>query len=115
MVRPCTSSPYGSSPRRLTACANPIVVLGGPMLLVASLGLAVNILAYFILHAGGLDNLNIRGALLHIIGDLLGSAAAILAACIILLTGWTPIDPILSVGVALLILRGSIEIANAAK
>jgi cobalt-zinc-cadmium efflux system protein len=86
---------------------SPIEVLGGPMLLVASLGLAVNIAAYLILHGGSRDNLNIKGALLHVMGDLLGSAAAILAAGVILLTGWTPIDPILSVLVALLILRGA--------
>ena len=86
---------------------SPIAVLGGPMLLVAALGLASNIGAYFILHGSGRDNLNIRGALLHVVGDLLGSAAAIFAACVILLTGWTPIDPILSVLVALLILRGA--------
>jgi cobalt-zinc-cadmium efflux system protein len=86
---------------------HPIEVLGGPMLLVASLGLAVNIAAYLILHGGSRDNLNIKGALLHVMGDLLGSAAAILAAGVILLTGWTPIDPILSVLVALLILRGA--------
>jgi cobalt-zinc-cadmium efflux system protein len=86
---------------------HPIEVLGGPMLLVASLGLAVNIAAYLILHGASRDNLNIKGALLHVMGDLLGSAAAILAAGVILLTGWTPIDPILSVLVALLILRGA--------
>jgi cobalt-zinc-cadmium efflux system protein len=86
---------------------HPIEVLGGPMLLVACLGLAVNIAAYVILHGGSRDNLNIKGALLHVMGDLLGSAAAILAAGVILLTGWTPIDPILSVLVALLILRGA--------
>jgi cobalt-zinc-cadmium efflux system protein len=77
------------------------------MLLVASLGLAVNIGAYLILHGAGRDNLNIKGALLHVMGDLLGSAAATIAACVILLTGWMPIDPILSVLVALLILRGA--------
>jgi len=86
---------------------SPIEVLGGPMLLVASLGLAVNIAAYLILHGASRENLNIRGALLHVLGDLLGSAAAIVAAGVILLTGWTPIDPILSVLVALLILRGA--------
>ena len=81
---------------------SPVAVLGGPMLLVAALGLAVNIAAYCILHGAGQDNLNIKGALLHVLGDMLGSAAAIVAACVILLTGWTPIDPILSVLVALL-------------
>jgi cobalt-zinc-cadmium efflux system protein len=86
---------------------HPIEVLGGPMLLVASLGLAVNIAAYLILHGASRDNLNIKGALLHVMGDLLGSAAAIVAAGVILLTGWTPIDPLLSVLVALLILWGA--------
>jgi cobalt-zinc-cadmium efflux system protein len=91
----------------VTRLRNPIEVLGGPMLLVASIGLAVNIAAYLILHGGSRDNLNIEGALLHVMGDLLGSAAAIVAAGVILLTGWTPIDPLLSVLVALLILWGA--------
>jgi cobalt-zinc-cadmium efflux system protein len=91
----------------ITRLRNPIEVLGGPMLLVASIGLAVNIAAYLILHGGSRDNLNIEGALLHVMGDLLGSAAAIVAAGVILLTGWTPIDPLLSVLVALLILWGA--------
>ena len=53
------------------------------------------------------DNLNVRAAALHVMGDLLGSVAAIAAALVILWTGWTPIDPILSVLVALLILRSA--------
>ena len=85
----------------------PVEVLGGPMLVIAVLGLCVNIAAYKILNGGTKENLNIRGALLHVLGDLLGSAAAIIAAGVILLTGWMPIDPILSVFVALLILRGA--------
>ena len=56
------------------------------------------------LHGGDRDSLNMRGAILHVLGDLLGSVAAIVAALVILATGWTPIDPILSVLVALLIL-----------
>jgi cobalt-zinc-cadmium efflux system protein len=90
--------------RRLLA---PAPVLGGPMLAVACLGLAVNIGAFLILHRGGEEDLNLRGAALHVMGDLLGSLAAILAAAVILLTGWTPIDPILSVLVALLILHST--------
>ncbi len=85
----------------------PVVVLGGPMLVIAVLGLAVNLVAFAILHGGSRESLNMRGAVLHVIGDLLGSAAAIVAALVILLTGWTPIDPILSVLVALLLFRSA--------
>jgi cobalt-zinc-cadmium efflux system protein len=85
----------------------PAPVLGGPMLVVATLGLVVNVAAFLILHRKDETNLNLRGAALHVMGDLLGSAGAILAALVILWTGWTPIDPILSVVVALLILRGA--------
>jgi cobalt-zinc-cadmium efflux system protein len=86
---------------------NPIEVVGGIMLVVAGLGLLVNLLAFFILHGVRGKDLNIRAALLHVLGDLLGSVAAITAAVIILGTGWMPIDPILSVFVALLILRSA--------
>ena len=85
----------------------PVTVLGGPMLLIASLGLIVNIAAYLALHGAERDNLNIRGAMLHVLGDLAGSAAAIVAALVILWTGWTPIDVLLSALVALLILRSA--------
>jgi cobalt-zinc-cadmium efflux system protein len=86
---------------------NPLPVMGDIMLVIAGLGLIVNLLAFFILHGAGGRDLNIRAALLHVLGDLLGSVAAITAAVIILLTGWMPIDPILSVFVALLILRSA--------
>ena len=52
-------------------------------------------------------NLNIRGALVHVISDLLGSAAAVGAAVVIMTTGWTPIDPLLSILVGLLVLRSA--------
>ena len=77
------------------------------MLVIAVVGLAVNIAAFFVLHGADRENLNIKGAMLHVAGDLLGSAAAIAAALVILWTGWTPIDPLLSVLVALLILRSA--------
>lgn len=86
---------------------NPVEVMGDIMLLVAGLGLIVNLLAFFILHGAGGRDLNVRAALLHVLGDLLGSIAAISAAVIILGTGWMPIDPILSVFVAMLILRSA--------
>lgn len=82
----------------------PPPVLGGPMLVIAFVGLLVNVAGFLVLHGGDRDSLNMRGAILHVLGDLLGSVAAIAAALVILATGWTPIDPILSVLVALLIL-----------
>lgn len=90
----------------------PVTVLGGPMLVVAGLGLLVNIAAFWILHGADRDNLNIRGALLHVLGDLLGSVAALVAAGVILKTGWMPIDPLLSVLVALLILRSAWQLVR---
>ncbi|CAM3755206.1 cation diffusion facilitator family transporter [Litorimonas haliclonae] len=82
-------------------------VLAGPMLYVAIAGLIVNLLVFWILRGADQHNLNIRGAILHVLGDLLGSVAAIIAAIVIFQTGWTPIDPILSVFVALIILRSA--------
>ncbi|MGS1094043.1 cation diffusion facilitator family transporter [Aquamicrobium terrae] len=82
----------------------PPPVLGAPMLVIATLGLLVNIAGFLILHGGDRESLNMRGAILHVVGDLLGSVAAIAAALIILATGWNPIDPILSVLVAVIIL-----------
>lgn len=76
----------------------------GPLLLgVAIGGLIVNLVCFGVLHGGDQEDLNMRGALWHVAGDLLGSVAAILAAVIIIYTGWMPIDPILSILVALLV------------
>lgn len=85
----------------------PVEVMGGLMFWVASAGLAVNVLSFFVLQSGDKENLNIRAAALHVMGDLLGSVAAIAAALVIIFTGWTPIDPILSVLVAVIILRSA--------
>lgn len=82
-------------------------VLAGPMLAVAAVGLLVNCLVFWILHRGDQSHVNIKGATLHVLGDLLGSVAAIVAALVIHFTGWMPIDPILSVLVCLLILRSA--------
>lgn len=86
---------------------DPHEVLAGPMLVVAVLGLVVNIVVFLVLSRGDKDHVNIRGAMIHVMGDLLGSLAAIAAAVTIWLTGWMPIDPILSVLVSLLILRSA--------
>jgi cobalt-zinc-cadmium efflux system protein len=85
----------------------PVEVLGGLMLWVAVAGLAVNVVAFMILRRGDKTNLNIRAAALHVAGDLLGSVAAVVASIVILLTGWMPVDSILSVVVALIILRSA--------
>lgn len=85
----------------------PVTVLAGPMLVVAVLGLLVNVVAAIILNSGHKNDGNLRGALLHVIGDLLGSLGAILAAVGILVTGWTPLDPLLSILVSLLVVRSA--------
>ena len=85
----------------------PVDVLAGPMLAVAAVGLVVNIAAFKVLHGAERNNLNVRGALVHVVGDMLGSIAAIGAALIVMTTGWTPIDPLLSVVVGLLVLRSA--------
>ncbi|HWK64875.1 MAG TPA: cation diffusion facilitator family transporter [Rhizobiaceae bacterium] len=93
---------------------SPPEVLAGPMLAVAVLGLLVNIAGFLVLKGGDRSSLNMRGAVLHVLGDLLGSLAAIVASLVILATGWTPIDPILSVLVAVLILSTAWSLMRAA-
>jgi cobalt-zinc-cadmium efflux system protein len=87
-------------------------VIGGTMLLVAIIGLVVNVVAFVILHGGDQENLNIRGAVLHVMGDLLGSVAAVAGAIVIIRTGWMPIDPILSLLVAALLLRSAWQLTR---
>lgn len=82
---------------------NPVDINAPLMLTVAVIGFAANAAAFFILHRRDERDLNMRGAMLHVVGDLLGSAAAMLAAIVIWLTGWTQIDPLLSLLVAGLI------------
>jgi cobalt-zinc-cadmium efflux system protein len=86
------------------------VVSGGIMVVVAALGLLVNIAAFLLLRGADRDNLNIRGAAIHVLGDLLGSVAALVAGAVILFTGWTPIDPLLSIVVALIIVRSGWQV-----
>ena len=91
--------------------ASPQPVLSGIMLVVAIAGLLVNLGMFWLLHSGhDQEDLNLRGALLHVMGDLLGSVAAITAAAVIWLTSWTPIDPILSMVVAGILLLSAIPI-----
>jgi len=94
--------------------ANPQPISGSLMLLVAFGGLIVNLIAAYVLHGGDSDDINLSGALWHVLGDLLGSVAAILAAIIIIYTNWLPIDPILSLLVALLVAIAGIRITRRA-
>ena len=84
----------------------PAPVAGGMVVAIAVAGLAVNLVAAWVL-SRAVGSLNTRGALLHVLGDLLGSLAAVVAGGVIMTTGWMPIDPILSIVVALLILRAT--------
>ncbi len=85
----------------------PHPVLAGSMFVVAVIGMLVNLFVLWFLTRGDAEHVNIKGAVLHVMGDLLGSVGAIIAAIVIWYTGWTPIDPILSVFVSLLILRSA--------
>jgi cobalt-zinc-cadmium efflux system protein len=87
----------------------PTPVQGPTVLGVALAGLAINILCAWLLSRVS-GSLNTRGAMIHVVGDLLGSLAAIIAGGVIVATGWMPIDPILSLVVSLLILRSTAQL-----
>jgi cobalt-zinc-cadmium efflux system protein len=79
--------------------------VNAPVLLaIAAVGFAANVVAARILHHGHYHSLNQRAAFLHVVGDLLGSLAALVAGGVILATGWTPADPLLSLAISLLVL-----------
>ncbi len=79
----------------------------GLFLAVAVTGLLVNLISLRLLHAHHDHSLNVRGAYLHVVGDLLGSVGAVGAAVIVALTGWNLADPIVSIVIALLIVFGA--------
>lgn len=84
--------------------AAPPPILGGWMLAVSLLGLASNLVCAWILHGSHDASLNVRGAFLHVVGDILGSVGAIVASILILGWGWYAADPVISVAVSFLIL-----------
>ena len=86
---------------------NPRVVDSGLMLGVAVIGLAANLVVARVLHGHDRDDINTRSAFLHVLGDALASVGVIAGAVVIGLTGWYAVDPILSVLICLLILRGA--------
>jgi cobalt-zinc-cadmium efflux system protein len=86
---------------------NPEAVQGGLMLGVAAAGLIINVISAWILHRGSQDNMNVRGAYLHVLGDLLGSVGTVAAAIVIRYTGWLQADPVASFITTALIIRGA--------
>jgi cobalt-zinc-cadmium efflux system protein len=85
----------------------PTEVLGTPMLAVAALGLLVNVAGAIVLYRSGGESLNVEGAMRHVVADALGSVGAMVAAAVIILTGWRYADPLISVAIGLLILGSS--------
>ncbi|RJG14656.1 cation diffusion facilitator family transporter [Massilia cavernae] len=86
--------------------SHPEAVQGNTVMIVAAIGLAINCIVAWVL-SHDKDSLNTRAALVHVMGDLLGSIAALVAGAVIAMTGWMQIDPLLSVIVALLILKST--------
>lgn len=91
----------------------PQPVAGGAVMAIAVIGLLINVLVALVLSRGE-QSLNSRAALLHVLGDLLGSMAALMAGAVIYFTGWMPIDPILSLAVAALILVSTVQLLRQA-
>ena len=87
--------------RRLT---EPPDVLGAPLLVVATVGLLVNFVSFRLLQAGAKESLNVRGAFLEVLSDMLGSLGVIVAGVVLLTTGWSYADPIIGAGIGLFIL-----------
>jgi cobalt-zinc-cadmium efflux system protein len=91
---------------------HPTDVASGLMLIVAGASVVANVASAWVLHAGSGESLNQRGAYLHVLGDLLGSVGAVVAALIIHFTGWLGADPLASIIMTVLIVRGSWRIVR---
>ncbi len=87
----------------------PREIAGQMVMIVAAIGLGINVLVAWVLSKDQ-DSLNTKAALIHVLGDLLGSVAALASGLVIYLTGWTPIDPLLSLFVCVLILRSTLNL-----
>ncbi len=92
---------------------DPLPVMGEAVSVTAAVGLLINVLVAWLLSRGE-RNLNTRAALLHVAGDLLGSVAALIAGVVITFTGWMPIDPLLSLLIAALIVTSSLRLLREA-
>lgn len=88
---------------------NPETMDAWPTLITASIGFVINLIAFRLLHDTS-GNTNIRSAALHVLGDLLGSVAAITAAVAVMLWGWLYADPVLTLGIVVILGRGAISV-----
>ncbi len=91
---------------------SPAEIKSGMMIAVALAGLAVNVAGFFILRSSSRHSLNVRGAFLHVVGDLLSSAAVVAGGLVIHFTGWSFIDPSLSALISLVILKGAYDLVR---
>ncbi len=94
---------------RLTS---PVSVDSQLMLLVAIAGLAANVAGVVVLRDRSKENLNVRGAFLHMLGDMLSSVGVIVAALLIFLFGWTVADPVISIAISLIIFYGAVRLCK---
>lgn len=85
----------------------PAPILAGPMLIVAAIGLGVNLIVALVLSGHDHHDLNVRSAFLHVLGDALSSVGVIVAGGVILLTGWLWVDPLVSMLIGVIILVGA--------
>ena len=94
--------------------SDPPEVAGAPMLVVAAVGLLVNLASFRLLRAGAAESLNVRGAFLEVMADALGSAGVLIAGVVVITTGWPYADPIIGAGIGLFILPRTWRLARAA-
>ena len=100
---------YHEAYQRLFA---PPAVDSAPMMLIAAVGLGVNVVSLRVLHRSQSESLNVRAAFIHVFGDALGSLGAVAAGAVMLATGWYVADPLVSAGIGLLILYSSWDIVR---
>lgn len=89
--------------------SSPHPIAGVTVMVVAAIGLVINVIVAWVLSRDQ-DSLNTKAALVHVLGDLLGSVAALISGAVIAATGWTPIDPLLSLFVCALILKSTLSL-----
>ncbi|PXY20980.1 cation diffusion facilitator family transporter [Prauserella muralis] len=91
---------------------DPPEVPGGPVMLAAGAGLLANIAAFLLLRGGAKESLNVRGAYLEVLADLIGSFGVLVSGAVTLLTGWRYADPIVGVAIALFVLPRTVALAR---
>jgi cobalt-zinc-cadmium efflux system protein len=98
----------------LRRISDPPAVPGLPVVLAATAGLLANIVSFMLLRSGSKESLNVRGAYLEVLADLIGSVGVLASGAIILLTGWRYADPIIGVAIALFVLPRTYTLARRA-